>query len=114
MTRASSSVDDHEVPGLAGERTDMAWSRSGLAVLTCFAALAKRVLNRFENPSAFAIVMAALLVAGAGWAVGLAWARLIARAAVEGRPVANAHTLAATAYGTAALGVAALALALTP
>lgn len=114
MTQPDLSMDDNEVPGLAGERTDMAWSRSGLAVLTLLGAVAKRILDTVEDPSALAIVIAALAVAGVGWAVGLAWARLIARASLEGRPVANARTLAATAYGTSTLGIAALALALAP
>ena len=106
--------DDTEVAGLAGERTDMAWSRSGLAVLSCLAAIAKRALGNLNEVSGRAVILAALLVGIVGWAIGLAWARLVARGTMEGRTVANPRTLAMTAYGTAALGAAALALAVIP
>ncbi len=110
----SLAPDDTEIPGLAGERTDMAWSRSGLAVLSCLAAIAKKALGKFDAVSGSLVIVAALAVGIGGWSVGLVWARFIARDTLEGRAVANPRTLAITAYATTALGIAAIVLAVLP
>ena len=104
--------DDEELPGLAGERTDMAWSRSGLAVLSCLAAIAKRFLPNLNNLSATGWVVSALVVGTSGWIIGLFWARLAAATSMSGRLVANETTLRVVAYGTAMLAAVALGVAL--
>lgn len=105
-------ADDEEVPGLAGERTDLAWSRSGLAVLACLAAIARKFVPSLNDLSATAWVVSALVVGTAGWLIGLFWARLAAATTMSGRVVANPTTLRMVAYGTAILGAVGVVVAL--
>jgi uncharacterized membrane protein YidH (DUF202 family) len=107
-------VDDPEVPGLAAERTDLAWSRSGLAVVVCLAAIAKRLLGELSKVEASAILLTGLVVGALALGFALLWARAVAGTTLQGRRVADAGRLRAIAIGTAALGVAAIALALFP
>ena len=104
-------VDDEELPGMAGERTDLAWSRSGLAVFTCAGAILKRILTGFDSVSARAVVVGLLVAGAAAWLGAMSHARAIARTTIEGRALANPDVLRATAYGTAALAAASIALA---
>ena len=106
--------DDQEVAGLAGERTDLAWSRSGLGVLACLAAIVKRILPELSTLDARALVTAALVVGGVAWAFGLFWARVVAATTLAGHRGADTRMLRAVAIGTAALGVAAMVIALIP
>ena len=102
--------EDEEVPGLAGERTDMAWSRSGLSVLACFAAMARKFLPHLREVSATAWVVSAFVVGASGWIVGLFWARFATATTLAGRVVAHDHTLRIVAYGTALLGAVAITI----
>ena len=106
--------DDQDVKGLAGERTDLAWSRSGLAVLVCLAAVVKRILPEFSTLDARVVLIAALLICGFAWAFGLFWARAVASTTLTGRRIADPRTMRAVATGTAALGVAAIVIAFLP
>ena len=106
--------DDHEVRGLAGERTDLAWSRSGLAVVVCLAAIAKRSLPELATLDARAIVVVALVVGGAAWGYSLFWARTVVITTLSGRRIADAHKLRLIALGTTAIGLAAAVVALLP
>jgi uncharacterized membrane protein YidH (DUF202 family) len=105
-------ADDEQTPGLAGERTDLAWSRSGLAVVTCAAAIVKRVLTSFDTVSARIVVFGLIIAGTAAWVIALGHARAVVRSPIEGRPINDAHALRVTAYGTAALAGAALVLAI--
>lgn len=107
-------VEDQEVPGLSGERTDLAWSRSGLALAACLAAIAKRSLPELTTLDARAIVAVALVIGGIAWGYALFWAHTVAGKSLTGRPIADAHKLHMIAIGTAAVGLAAMALALLP
>jgi uncharacterized membrane protein YidH (DUF202 family) len=65
-------------PGLAAERTELAWNRSGLAVLTAVAIMVRR-LWPLEGRTASVV----LVVTAAGaltWAVGMLLARRSSRA----------------------------------
>jgi hypothetical protein len=107
-------VEDQELTGLAGARTDLAWSRSGLAVLACLAAIAKRILPEFSTLDARAVLIAALAVGAIAWVFGFFWAHVVAVNALTGRRIADARTLRLVASGTAALGIVATILALLP
>jgi uncharacterized membrane protein YidH (DUF202 family) len=111
---AGDAGDDQDVAGLAGERTDLAWSRSGLAVLTCLAAIAKRILPQLSEVDGRAILVAGLLIGGAAWMFALLWARFVAATSLTGRRIADPRTMRAVAVGTVFLGVVAIAIALLP
>jgi uncharacterized membrane protein YidH (DUF202 family) len=106
--------DDQDVAGLAGERTDLAWSRSGLAVLTRLAAIAKRILPELSEVNGRAILVTGLLIGGAAWMFALLWSRSVAAPTLTGRRIADPRTMRAVAVGTAFLGVVAIVLALLP
>ena len=95
-----------EPPGLAEERTDLAWTRSGIALLGAFAILVRRVWS--GNPAAGDLAALALLgVAGFGWAVGnLGW-RLAHHRSDEAKPRRPVELLAVS-IGTIALAGAGL------
>lgn len=103
-------ADTDRDPGLAAERTDLAWGRSTLALFACGAAVAKGVpkITDGSRPGP-GIVM--LLLGGAVWLAGLPFARLRANGGPR-RAVARPSELAPLAFGTAVVGVAALTLGL--
>ena len=98
-------------PGLAAERTELAWGRSTLALFACGAAMIKglpKVTGGADHPAEGAFV---LLLGGLIWALGLPYARARARASHTGtRHVARAIELAPLALGTAAVGIAAIVI----
>lgn len=106
--------DDEETPGVAGERTDLAWSRSGLAVLVAVGALAKRILDTRHDVKASFVVGVCLVAGGIAWGLAVAHASVLARTSMEGRIHADARKLRYVAWGTTALALGALFLALLP
>jgi uncharacterized membrane protein YidH (DUF202 family) len=106
--------DDQEVAGLAGERTDLAWSRSGLAILACLAAIAKRILPDLASLDGRAILVAGLMIGGIAWMFSMLWSRSIASTTLAGRRVADPRTLRMVSLGTALLGVIAIGIAFLP
>ncbi len=110
MTDAIASSD----PGLAAERTELAWGRSALSLFACGAAVAKGGLPN-DDVSERPVVGAVLLLLGAiVWLTSLPLARQRARAAQRGggaRRSARQRELAPVAIGTAFVGLAALLLA---
>jgi putative membrane protein len=106
----SGYAPDARDPGLAAERTDLAWNRSGLALLACGAALLKGFPP--AGVTAHQIVGAVILVLGGfTWGLGAWQARRrsrpgLARAAPTPRDVLPV-ALGAAGVGTAALVVAA-------
>lgn len=107
-------ADDEDLPGLAGERTDLAWSRSGLAVVTCAGAVLRRILTEFDRVSQRLLVFSLLVAGGVAWIAAIGHARAIARSTIEGRSLADASVLRVTALGTTALAIGSLVLALAP
>jgi uncharacterized membrane protein YidH (DUF202 family) len=71
------SMPDPSDPGLAGERTALAWNRSGLAVVVCVAVLLRHVwpLHGTDQKIALGLIAGAVVV----WAVVLAVLTLAAR-----------------------------------
>jgi len=107
-------VEDEELPGVAGERTDLAWTRSGLAVLAASAALVRRVMHEFELQSVTAVVLA--IVAGLA-AIGLAsllYSRVFAVPTRDPERTVGPERLQRVAYGTAAFGALAAVIGLFP
>jgi uncharacterized membrane protein YidH (DUF202 family) len=113
-------ADEGVASGLAAERTEMAWSRTGLAMIGCGVVIAKglpalswsstRQAVSFPESSSHPVLGGAVLTIGvAVWLLGLYSARR--RRHAGGRHIATWSDLAPTAYGTAAVGVAALVLA---
>lgn len=109
MTRAYDP--DALDPGLASERTDLAWNRSGLALLACGAAVARGITVGEVVPARSAIGITILVLGGVVWALGAWQARRRSRPGLA-RPVARPGDLVPVALGTAAVGVAAFALGL--
>ena len=104
-------LEESPTPGLAGERTDLAWNRSGLALLACGIAVAKGLKFPISEP-AHAVIGVIILVLGVfTWSMGH-WEARKRRRNGHDREVAGFSDLAPVAYGTAAVGVAAFVLAL--
>ncbi|HEX5615794.1 MAG TPA: DUF202 domain-containing protein [Acidimicrobiia bacterium] len=104
------ALDDEETPGLAGERTDMAWSRSGLALLVAVGAVLRLVFLP-DDADAPTIVFALVAAGAIAWFVAMLHARTISRHTIEGRPIADPARLRSLAYGTTAFALGALVLA---
>ncbi len=92
------------------ERTDLAWNRSGLALLAAFAILARRVWSEDTSVTGDVLAAGLLAVACFGWAVGTLGWRLVHHRAEALHPRA-AHELLAVALGTVALAASGVAIA---
>jgi uncharacterized membrane protein YidH (DUF202 family) len=103
--------------GLAPERTDLAWNRTGLAVVVCIAVLVRRL---WPLKGTDQVVALACISAGAtAWAVVLWMGRAVSQRTGSGRAATDPrlmspHRAAAITVGTLALALAALALSLFP
>jgi hypothetical protein len=98
--------------GLTRERTDLAWNRSGLAVVACVAVLLRRIwpLRGTDH-----IVALACISAGAfAWALALSLGRIFGSRTNEGRWRLSQSRATAITAGTVALALAAVALAFVP
>lgn len=102
---------DERGDGLSVERTELAWTRSGIALLGAFAILTRRVWTEGVGRGD-ALAVALLAVATLGWAVGILGWRTVHRGATAPsarpeRPRSPRELLAVTA-GTVALAAAGL------
>jgi uncharacterized membrane protein YidH (DUF202 family) len=106
-----SSVFEPDEP-LAVERTDLAWTRSGIALAVCVAILVRRVwpLDRTDHLLALALVAIGVIA----WAIALLLARRVARTTHHGREVMDASTLRLLSVGTFVLALAAFVLGWLP
>ncbi|MGZ4688800.1 MAG: DUF202 domain-containing protein [Acidimicrobiia bacterium] len=97
---------------LAGERTDLAWIRSGIAFAVCIGVLLRRVwpIDRADHLLALALVAVGTLA----WATALLLARRIARTTHQGRDVMDGHTLRLISGGTFVIALGAFVLGLLP
>jgi uncharacterized membrane protein YidH (DUF202 family) len=98
-------------PGFAAERTDLAWSRSGLALFACGIAVAKGLRFPVAEPAHVVAGVAIFVLGGFTWFIGQ-WQARRRRRDGHDREVAAFGDLAPVAYGTAAVGAAAFVLAL--
>lgn len=102
--------DGERAEGLFTERTQLAWTRSGLALVAAFAILTRRVWSS-GTATGDAVAITFLAVATLGWAIGMLGWGLRHRGRVEPRP-RSPRELFAVAAGTTALAVAGLVVAL--
>ena len=110
MTVAGEPLDPDE--GLAGARTDLAWSRTGLSMVAILGSLLREVL---ATRSAGQIVAGAMALAGsAAWFVGLRHARRLAGTTSTGRHRAEEHTLTLITAGTLVIAAAGATVPLFP
>jgi uncharacterized membrane protein YidH (DUF202 family) len=99
-------------PGMAAERTDLAWSRSGVALLGCGVIVLKGLPTVSGDTSRPVAGMLILSLGALTWGLGR-WSAHAQRAQIGTvRGVARWRDLAPTAMGTASVGTAALLLAL--
>jgi uncharacterized membrane protein YidH (DUF202 family) len=97
---------------LAGERTDLAWTRSGIAFAVCVAIVLRRVWPLDESGDLLAVGLVG--VGAMAWAVGLVVARRVARTTHGGRDVMDARTLRTITAGTFVLALGAFVLGMFP
>jgi uncharacterized membrane protein YidH (DUF202 family) len=95
-------------PGLASERTDLAWSRSGLSLLACGAVLARGLASPPLTASDLAIGICIVGLGAFVSALGVWRARRSRRFA---RRPATASDLLPVSVGVAVVGIAAFVIA---
>jgi putative membrane protein len=98
-------------PSLASERTDLAWNRSGLALLACGAAVTRGFTIAEPTPARIAVGTIILGLGALTWTLGAWYAHRRARPGL-GRSIATRRDLLPVAAGTAVVGIAAFFLGL--
>jgi hypothetical protein len=96
-------VHEHD----ASIRTELAWSRSGLALLACFAILARHVWDSGAERGD-AIALGFIAIASLGWAIGLGIG--VRRSRGRNLEPRTPRDLLALALGTVAVGAAGLVI----
>ncbi|MEI7591842.1 MAG: DUF202 domain-containing protein [Actinomycetes bacterium] len=97
-------------PGIAAERTDLAWSRSGVSLVAC-GIIVFRGMPTITGNASEPIAGSILLTIGIGtWLLGRWSAHRRRGHQTRQRPVATWSDLSPAAYGTVAVGVAGLAV----
>jgi hypothetical protein len=94
--------------GLSHERTDLAWTRSGLAFVVCVAVLLRRIWP-LHGPDQF-VALACVSGAAAAWAVSLIIGRTLGNRATTRPGHMSTRRAGAITAGTMALAAAALVL----
>jgi uncharacterized membrane protein YidH (DUF202 family) len=100
---------ESRVPGLAAERTDLAWNRSGLSLLACGAAILRGINRPPLMSTNLAIGVCVLILGAITWFLGAWYAR---RSRGRGARRTSAADLTPIAAGVAAVGIAAFIIAL--
>jgi hypothetical protein len=98
--------------GLSHERTDLAWTRSGIAFAVCVAVLLRRIWP-LHGTDQF-VALACVSGAAVAWALSLIVGRTLGDRAGTRRGHMSTRRAAAITAGTMALGAAALVLAIFP
>jgi hypothetical protein len=112
MTMVPMYDSDPVDEGLTQERTDLAWNRSGLAVVTCIAVLLRRI---WPLRGADHIVALVCISAGAfAWAMAMSLGRIVGSRTNEKRWRLSQSRATVITVGTLALALAAVALAFVP
>jgi uncharacterized membrane protein YidH (DUF202 family) len=103
---------DAEDDGLAGERTDLAWSRTGLSMVAILGSLLRAAMVRSGPVPLVALGLA--VVGAAIWGFSLRRARQLATTTASGRSAAEARALTAVTVGTIVLACGGALLPLIP
>jgi uncharacterized membrane protein YidH (DUF202 family) len=98
--------------GLVHERTDLAWNRSGLAVVACTGVLLRRIWPLHGTDQIVALV--GISTGAFAWALALTVGRAASGRAAGGRRTLGIRRAGAITAGTLALAVTALVLAFFP
>ena len=98
--------------GLTSERTDLAWNRSGLAVVACVAVLLRRIWPLRGTDQIVALT--GISVGALAWGLALTVGRALWGRGDGPRVGLSQRRAAVITAGTLALALAALALALIP
>ena len=104
MNRADADSLDQQ---FAGERTDLAWNRSGLAILACGAIILRGITTPPFIPARAVVGVVILLLGLVVWFLGV-WQNR--RRSTAPRRVAQLADLLPVTIGTAAVGVAAFVI----
>jgi uncharacterized membrane protein YidH (DUF202 family) len=107
-------VDDEELAGLAGVRTELAWSRTSLSMAVVAAVVLRCVWEQFDIVTARVAVFGILGAAGLAWFAALWWSATVGRSALEGRRLVTPHVLRRVTVATVILAGIALVLAILP
>ena len=112
-----SPPDDPDEDGKAATeevaRTDLAWSRSGLALAVSAAAILKVIVDIGDYRAPIVILI--VLVAGTiAWALAIAHSRFVSTPALEGRLLADQRKLRFVSWVTFAFALSALVVACLP
>jgi hypothetical protein len=106
--------EDEEVMGSSEvARTDLAWSRSGLALAVAAAAILKVVVHVTDYRDSV-IVFAVLVTAALAWAFSVAHGRVIAVDSLEGRLLHDQRKLRTVAIVTILFAIGSLVVAVLP
>ena len=105
--------DDVDVPGLAGERTDLAWTRTALAAGVAATAMIRRSWAVVDTATGRVAVFSICGLGALAWTATL-WSAYLLRTSLEGRTIADKRHLRALSVGTTAFSVVALILAVVP
>jgi uncharacterized membrane protein YidH (DUF202 family) len=108
------TADDELTPGLAGERTELAWSRTALSMAVVAAAVLQRVWEGLGTVTARVAVLGILAASAIAWLGALWWAQTAGRASLEGRAVADPRVLRRVTVATVLVAATALLLAVVP
>jgi hypothetical protein len=96
--------EDAPVPGMARERTELAWSRSGLSVVVTVAVTLRRLWPLSGDKGVVALTLIA--VGASIWAIGMQLARRSSLVTNAGRGGAATSTFRLLTIGTLTLAVA--------
>lgn len=100
----------HRDPGLAAERTELAWGRSAMALIACGAAVTKGI-PKVTGAGRPVIGVLILMLGGVTWLVGIPLERARRSTHQRARLVVRTRELMPVAFGTAFVGAAAFVLA---
>jgi hypothetical protein len=105
--------EDREAFGDEGARTDLAWSRSGLALAVASASVLKVLVDigSYSAPVIVAAILAAVVLA---WGMSITYSRYIAKGSLEGQPLSGQRKFKVVAAMTTIFGLVAMVIALVP